>query len=183
MPTRFDKYRFTKKTVLSDDVFNAIWRDIDLRLVALEEVHKDWRGIIEDVTTHGLRRIEEVLRPSFEALSALEEVAEGKVEEISELREEANEILDLKRDEILEGIADLGESVKDAITQRKNVALGEIEQRKNVALGEIEQKRQEVLEELEEVVGGIEDIQAEMEAMKVELEKLVYKVVHVIGGE
>ena len=101
MPSRFDKYRFTKRTPLSDEVFNTIFRDIDLRLAALEDIKKDWEYAVDEVTRYGLLRIEEVLRPSFNFIEEKKTQATEIVSEIQELRENADEMINERRDDAL----------------------------------------------------------------------------------
>lgn len=66
MPSRFERYRFTKHTVLSEKTFNDVLLDIDLRLAALEDIKKDWEGAIAEVSKYGLVRIDFLLRDAID---------------------------------------------------------------------------------------------------------------------
>jgi hypothetical protein len=127
MPSRFDKYRFTKRTPLSDEVFNAVFKDIDLRLTALEDIKKDWQHAIDEVTSYGLLRIEEVLRPSFEFIEQKKTEATEAVAEIQALRQNADAMINERRDDAISAIS----------TAKTN------------ALSSIEQKRQEVVSQID----------------------------------
>jgi len=127
MPSRFDKYRFTKRTPLSDEVFNAVFKDIDLRLAALEDIKKDWQYAVNEVTQYGLLRIEEVLRPSFEFIEQKKTEATEAVAEIQALRQNADAMINERRDDAISAIS----------TAKTN------------ALSNIEQKRQEVASQID----------------------------------
>ena len=127
MPSRFDKYRFTKRTPLSDEVFNAVFKDIDLRLTALEDIKKDWQYAVNEVTQYGLLRIEEVLRPSFEFIEQKKTEATEATAEIQALRQNADAMINERRDDAISAIA----------TAKTN------------ALSSIEQKRQEVASQID----------------------------------
>ncbi|HWO57703.1 MAG TPA: hypothetical protein VNN55_09075 [bacterium] len=69
MPSRFEKYRFRDGvTPLSEDTFNRVLRDIDLRIVALEEIKASWEEAVRILTDQGLLRINEALLPALETL-------------------------------------------------------------------------------------------------------------------
>jgi len=127
MPSRFDKYRFTKRTPLSDEVFNAVFKDIDLRLASLEDIKKDWQYAVNEVTRYGLLRIEEVLRPSFEFIEQKETEATEATAEIQALRQNADAMINERRDD----------------------AISAISTAKAAALSSIEQKRQEVVSQID----------------------------------
>jgi hypothetical protein len=126
MPSRFDKYRFTKRTPLSDEVFNAVFKDIDLRLTALEDIKKDWQYAVNEVTRYGLLRIEEVLRPSFEFIEQKKTIADEKVAEIQALRQNADALINERRDDAI-----------SAISTAKADALSNIEQKQQEAVSQI----------------------------------------------
>lgn len=138
MPSRFDKYRFTKRTVLSDETFNAIFKDIDLRIAALEDIKKDWRYAINEVTRYGLLRIEEVLRPSFNFIEEKKSEVISTVSEIRELRNNADQMINERRDDAL-----------IAIEQKRLEAVSQTQAVKTDALQAIEQKRQQTLSQIE----------------------------------
>jgi hypothetical protein len=127
MPSRFDKYRFTKRTPLSDEVFNAIFKDIDLRLTALEDIKKDWQYAIDVVTKYGLLRIEEILRPSFEFIEQKKAEAIETIAEIQTLRQNADAMINERRDDAL-----------SAISTAKTAALSSIEQKRQEAISQID---------------------------------------------
>lgn len=72
MPSRYPNYR----VVLGDDIgdpnfLDSRFRDIDLRLVSLEDIEKDWIDALASLTEVGLSRINEVLRPAYDEISRL----------------------------------------------------------------------------------------------------------------
>jgi hypothetical protein len=52
-------------TRLAASYFNAIWREIDLRLLALEAVRADWEAAVQLLIGSGLDRINAALAPAF----------------------------------------------------------------------------------------------------------------------
>ncbi|QWK20423.1 MAG: hypothetical protein KNN13_03650 [Hydrogenobacter thermophilus] len=149
MPSQFEKYRFTKKTVLSDETFNKIFKDIDLRITALEDIKKDWTGAVEAVTRYGLQRIEEVLRPSWEHINNKKTEADNLVAQIQQKRDNADAIINTSRDDVLQQIQtekiqalnNIQASRADAITAIQNAktsALTEIQTAKNNALPQLD---------------------------------------------
>jgi len=149
MPSQFEKYRFTKKTVLSDETFNKIFKDIDLRITALEDIKKDWTGAVEAVTRYGLQRIEEVLRPNWEHINNKKTEADNLVAQIQQKRDNADAIINTSRDDVLQQIQtekiqalnNIQASRADAITAIQNAktsALTEIQTAKNNALPQLD---------------------------------------------
>lgn len=138
MPTQFEKYRFTKRTVLSDETFNKIWQDIDLRITALEDIKKDWQGAVDTVTRYGLVRIEEVLRPSWEYIEQKKAQADNIVAEIQDLRESADEIINANRDDAVEAVNSVKNDALSSINSVKNDALSSIEQAKQQAINQLD---------------------------------------------
>jgi len=149
MPSQFEKYRFTKKTVLSDETFNKIFKDIDLRITALEDIKKDWTGAVEAVTRYGLQRIEEVLRPNWEHINNKKTEADTLVAQIQQKRDNADAIINTSRDDVLQQIQtekiqalnNIQASRTDAITAIQNAktsALTEIQTAKNNALPQLD---------------------------------------------
>ncbi|MDM7320618.1 MAG: hypothetical protein P3W91_002680 [Fervidobacterium sp.] len=149
MPSRFEKYRFTKKTVLSDETFNKIFKDIDLRITALEDIKKDWTEAVKAVTRYGLQRIEEVLRPSWEYINNKKTEADNLVAQIQQKRDNADAIINTSRDDVLQQIQtekiqalnNIQASRADAITAIQNAktsALTEIQTAKNNALPQLD---------------------------------------------
>lgn len=134
MPSRFEKYRFTKKTVLSDETFNRIWQDIDVRIAALEDTQKDWEGAVRQLTEHGLRRIEEVLRPSYEHMQNRRQQADELVGQIHALRQNADSMINARRDEVLQQITATRDQALADISTARNQALAEISASMNQAL-------------------------------------------------
>ncbi|MDC7784764.1 tail fiber domain-containing protein [Rhodoplanes sp. TEM] len=72
MPSRAAAYR----VVLGDDIgdpdyLDFRFRDIDLRVTALEDVEKDWTKALATLTEVGLARIDEVLRPAYNEIRRL----------------------------------------------------------------------------------------------------------------
>jgi YD repeat-containing protein len=64
MAIKFDRYRFVDgRTPLSAAVFNAVFRDLDLRTGALEDKGVDWDAAVGVLTDQGLERIDNVLGP------------------------------------------------------------------------------------------------------------------------
>lgn len=65
MARKFDQYRVVDgRTRFAASDMNPRLEDIDLRLHAQEVLEKDWEGAIRDVTTFGLRRIDEFIGPA-----------------------------------------------------------------------------------------------------------------------
>lgn len=66
MPTRFEKYRVKDGvTHLGERFLNAVFKDIDLRLVGLEDLRLSWEEAIRAVSDYGLVRINDVLGPAL----------------------------------------------------------------------------------------------------------------------
>jgi YD repeat-containing protein len=71
MSTQFERYRFRDgRTLLNERTFNPIFRDIDLRIAALEQVQASWEAAVELLTTQGLLRINETIQPTLDTLNA-----------------------------------------------------------------------------------------------------------------
>jgi len=74
MSTRFDAYRFVaNKTPLSADVFNARWRDIDARLIALESISATLQAASDNLIELGLDRLNQTFQPLVDDLIELVE--------------------------------------------------------------------------------------------------------------
>jgi len=127
MPVRFDKYRFTKRTPLSDDVFNNIFKDIDLRITSLEDIKKDWQYAVDEVTKYGLLRIEEVLRPSFEFIEQKKTEATETVAEIQTLRQNADALINERRDDAISAISTAKTNALESIEQKQQEAVSQID--------------------------------------------------------
>ena len=127
MPSRFDKYRFTKRTPLSDEVFNAVFKDIDLRLTALEDIKKDWQYAVNEVTRYGLLRIEEVLRPSFEFIEQKKTEATEATAEIQTLRQNADAMINERRDDAISAIATVKANALSSIEQKRQEVVSQID--------------------------------------------------------
>jgi cbb3-type cytochrome oxidase cytochrome c subunit len=127
MPSRFDKYRFTKRTPLSDEVFNAVFKDIDLRLTALEDVKKEWQAAVNEVTRYGLLRIEEVLRPSFEFIEQKKTEAAEATAEIQALRQNADALINERRDDAISAISTVKANALSNIEQKQQEAVSQID--------------------------------------------------------
>jgi hypothetical protein len=56
------------KTRLSAATFNAIFADLDTRLVALENLQVNWEAAIEQLKAYGLVRIAEALQASYDEI-------------------------------------------------------------------------------------------------------------------
>ena len=66
MTTQFPNYRMLEGEDLGDpNTLDKRWRDIDLRIAKLEDVEKDWSIALAQITTIGLDRINEILRPAY----------------------------------------------------------------------------------------------------------------------
>jgi len=163
MPIRFDKYRFTKRTVLSDEVFNTIFKDIDLRLATLEDLKKDWNEVINEVTRYGLIRIEEILRPAYTIVENKKTEAVEAVSEIQNLRQNADIMINERRDDAilsistektntLSAISTAKTDALSAIDSLKTDALNNISTAKTDALNSIEQKRQEAVSQIDSIL-------------------------------
>lgn len=73
------------KTPLSAGELNPRLFDIDARLHALETLRVSWQAAVDEVTNHGLTRINEVVKPTLEAAEAI--VAELNAE-LAQIRAE-----------------------------------------------------------------------------------------------
>lgn len=72
MPKRFEAYRMRDgETPLSEDFFNAVFGDIDARIAELEARRADWQGVIDELTKFGLERINALVGPSMDEVSAM----------------------------------------------------------------------------------------------------------------
>ena len=138
MPSQFEKYRFTKKTVLSDETFNKIFKDIDLRITALEDIKKDWTGAVEAVTRYGLQRIEEVLRPSWEYINNKKTEVDNLVAQIQQKRDNADAIINTSRDDVLQQIQTEKIQALNNIQASRADAITAIQNAKTSALTEIQ---------------------------------------------
>ena len=127
MPVQFDKYRFTKRTPLSDDVFNNIFKDIDLRITSLEDIKKDWQYAVDEVTKYGLLRIEEVLRPSYEFIEQKKTEATETVAEIQTLRQNADALINERRDDAISAISTAKTNALESIEQKQQEAVSQID--------------------------------------------------------
>jgi F0F1-type ATP synthase membrane subunit b/b' len=128
MPIQFEKYRFTKKTPLSDEVFNKIFRDIDLRLAVLEDVKKDWQGAVNELIKLGLSRIETALRPAHEQVEQARNQAQDALSEILVLRQQADQLINQRRDDAINEVNNAKTEALNAINNAKDNALNTIEQ-------------------------------------------------------
>lgn len=96
MPTRFESYRMTDGvTVLAQDFFNSVFADIDTRIATLEALKVAWADAVQELTTFGLQRIDNLIGPSMAEVNAM----------LVELR--------AKRDQLLATIGDIGNLVTD----------------------------------------------------------------------
>jgi hypothetical protein len=74
MTRRFENYRMSDgRTRLGEAYFNAVFRDLDLRLHGQESLDKEFQSAIDQLNRFGLRRIDDFLRP---ALLEIEEQSE-----------------------------------------------------------------------------------------------------------
>lgn len=90
MPSRFDAYRMKDGgTPLSERFFNPVFRDIDLRIAAIEELRIAWEEVVRTVTDLGLVRINEVLAPAFTAMQANIDQADQQLAVIESHRDAA----------------------------------------------------------------------------------------------
>ncbi|MFO1100037.1 MAG: hypothetical protein U1E81_17625 [Xanthobacteraceae bacterium] len=72
MPSRYPAYKVSFGDDIGDpNYLDGRFRDIDLRLVALEDIEKDWTAALASVTELGLARINEVMRPAYDEISRL----------------------------------------------------------------------------------------------------------------
>lgn len=61
-------------TPLSAKYFNGIWERIDLRIHGLESVKIAWDAAVADLTSFGLKRIDDFLAPAFERVTRIAEL-------------------------------------------------------------------------------------------------------------
>jgi len=75
MSSRFDRaYRVSGTTVVNADIWNRIMRDIDTRIVAVEEKKADFEEAEKTLLDLGLRRINETLLPAAQRIQAVSEL-------------------------------------------------------------------------------------------------------------
>lgn len=68
MGTKYPQYQMKDtQTRLSQDYFNPIWKDVDSRLDALEQLRMDWNTAIQEIREFGLERIDATLEPVLDA--------------------------------------------------------------------------------------------------------------------
>lgn len=149
MPSQFEKYRFTKKTVLSDETFNRIFKDLDLRITALEDIKKDWEYVVRTTTQHALTRINEVLAPSWEYIQNKNNEADELVAQIQQKRDNADAIINTNRDAVLQEIQSIRAQALQDIQSSQSQALQSINTAHNQALQDIEQVRQQAVSQLD----------------------------------
>ena len=71
MASQFPKYRMQDgRTVLGASYFNAVFKDLDLRTVTLENVRADWESAIDELNKFGLARIDAAIAPMLAQLQA-----------------------------------------------------------------------------------------------------------------
>lgn len=133
MPIRFEKYRFTKRTPLSDEVFNRIFQDIDLRIASLEDIKKDWQTAVDQLISLGLSRIDLTLRPSLEQMEELRLQAQNKLDEIITLRQNADAMINQNRDDAIQAVNTAKTDALNAISQARQSAVNELQLSKFLA--------------------------------------------------
>lgn len=76
MARRFEtNYRMKDGTTpLGETFFNPVFRDLDLRIHAQEEIEKDWLAAVAELNRFGLRRIDEFLAPAVQQISDVAEI-------------------------------------------------------------------------------------------------------------
>ncbi|WP_313473946.1 glycine-rich domain-containing protein [Stutzerimonas kunmingensis] len=101
MPSRFDRYRMQDGlTRLGEAYFNAIWRDIDLRIASLEDLRIAWAEAVRMLTETGLIRINEILAPAFADVT-------DKAAQVEAMRVAAQALITLLEDRIANAGNDL----------------------------------------------------------------------------
>jgi hypothetical protein len=80
MPRQFERYRFRDGvTPLSEDTFNRILSDVDLRIAALEALQVDWAAALSTVSDQGLERVAEAMSGPLADLAASVEALAAEV--------------------------------------------------------------------------------------------------------
>jgi len=75
MSSRFDRaYRVTGDTVVNAAFWNRIMRDLDTRIVGVEEKKADFEAAEQTLLDLGLRRINETLLPAAEKIQRVSEM-------------------------------------------------------------------------------------------------------------
>jgi len=75
MSSQFNRsYHVTSSTVLSADLWNSVFQNIDLRLIGIEEKKASFEQAEQQLLELGLRRINETLQPAAEKIFALSEM-------------------------------------------------------------------------------------------------------------
>lgn len=128
---KYDLYRMiNNKTPLSAEYFNPIWKDIDSRLDALENVKISWEETVRIISEFGIKRIEEFLRPNIGFLNTKKAEAQNIVNEIAILRANADTMINTTRDDAI-----------NQINAVKTQTLNEIEQAKQNAINQLDLKK------------------------------------------
>lgn len=144
MSLRFEKYRVRDNvSTLSEGTFNAIFRDVDLRIATLEDLKVAWEVITDDLTGEGLRKLNEALLPIYLAMqneqalaTASKETVLGLQSDLETLFTESQEqlALDLQhaRDDADALIAQIPNAIVqselDAYAETVTTALGGLEE-------------------------------------------------------
>jgi hypothetical protein len=85
MSTQLDSYKVTDGvTPLAAKFFNAVFGDIDTRLVSLEDLKVSWEAAVDELKTYGLVRINAALQANFDEITALTTSAETTLGDIEQ---------------------------------------------------------------------------------------------------
>lgn len=80
MPIKFDHYRFVDgRTPLSAGTFNGVFRDLDLRTAALEDLRVNWEASVAALNGVGLERIDGTLAPLLAQIQSDVAAAQAQV--------------------------------------------------------------------------------------------------------
>lgn len=114
MPSRFERYRMVDgRTPLGERYFNAIWRDIDLRIATLEDVKIAWQAAVDEVVRFGLVRIDDLIRGPLQEVTALAEQATSTSQQLESLRQ----LAETRTTALTALIASLESSTQEQVSQ------------------------------------------------------------------
>lgn len=108
------------KTRLSDEYFNPVWKDIDVRLDKLENKQISWDTAVRELNAFGLERIDNVLAPLIASTNEILQNADDKVAELEVIISEATDSIDVQLQEHTDQVDNALQDALDTVS----IALG-----------------------------------------------------------
>jgi hypothetical protein len=154
---KFELYRMVdNKTPLSEIYFNFVFKDIDARIDTLENLKVSWEDAVRQITDFGLERINEVLGPSFDFLNQKKTDADDLVEQIEELRSNADSLINQSRDDAISAVEDKRVDTLNQIQQQYDSAESMIVQNRDFAISSINDAQSSAIEQIDEAKQDID---------------------------